>query len=298
MKSKKFDLIIIGAGPAGLAAAIYAGRANLNVLVIKKEGVGSLLMAHKIDNYPGFPEGITGKELYDKMKEQALKYKVKFEKATLLGIDVVENVKIVKTDLENFMATTVIVASGWAKNNASKIKGEDEFLGKGVSYCANCDGAFTKNMTVGVFGKGEEAIEEALFLTRYAKDVILFTSDDKSIDVDSKIKVVLNAKLEEIKGKEYVESVDINEDGEIKNYNLDYTFLYLGTKNMTELYRDVATLNTQGYLLTDDRMKTNVEGVFAAGDIREKVTRQVTTAVSDGTIAAIEAIKYITQNRM
>ncbi|MBC2851776.1 FAD-dependent oxidoreductase [Cetobacterium sp. 8H] len=108
----------------------------------------------------------------------------------------------------------------------------------------------------------------------------------------------MNAKLEEIKGKEYVESVEINENDERKNYNLDYTFLYLGTKNMTELYRDVATLNTQGYLLTDDRMKTNVDGVFAAGDIRGKGTRQVTTAVSDGTIAAIEAIKYITQNRI
>ena len=298
MESKEiFDLIIIGAGPAGLTSAIYAGRANLNVLVIEKEGIGSLLMAHKIDNYPGFSDGITGKELYEKMKKQALKYGVNFRKSTLLGIDLIENKKIVKTNSENLLAKSVIIASGWAKNNSSKIKGEKEFLGKGVSYCANCDGAFTKNMIVGVFGESEEALEEALFLTRYAKEVIMFTHNYKKSFLNDKLKIVSKATLEEIKGNDYVEYVEINENDEKKIYKVDYVFLYLGTKNPTELYSDVAVLNSQGYLITDDNMKTNIDGVFAAGDIREKKVRQISTAISDGTIAAMEVIKYIAKNK-
>lgn len=299
MENNIFDLIIIGAGPAGLAAAIYAGRANLKVLVIEKDKIGSLIMAHKIDNYPGFPEGITGEDLYEKIKIQALKYNVEFEDTSLLGITLNEDKKIVKTISKNFIGKSIIIASGWAKNNGSKIKGEEEFLGKGVSYCANCDGAFTKNLTVGVFGNGEEAIEEAIFLTRYAKEILFFTkeSEPANLILNPQIKVILNATLKEIQGNDYVESVEVEENGLLKKYNLDYIFLYLGTKNPTELYREVSTLNPQGYLITDENMKTNIDGIFAAGDIRAKAIRQVSTAISDGTIAAMSAIKYLSKNK-
>ncbi|MCJ8342168.1 MAG: FAD-dependent oxidoreductase [Cetobacterium sp.] len=281
MESNIYDLIIIGAGPAGLSAAIYAGRANLKVLVIEKEKTGSLIIAHKIDNYPGFPEGITGEELYEKMKNQAKKYNVHFKNAIFLGFDIQKDKRVIKTNFKNYITKSIIIASGWTKNNNSKIKGENEFIGKGVSYCANCDGAFTKNLVVGVFGDGEEAKEEASFLSRYAKEVRLFT----------------NVTLKEIKGKEFVETVEVEEDGKINSYELDYVFLYLGTKNITELYTEVATLNPQGYIKTDENMKTDIEGIFAAGDIREKNIRQVSTAISDGTIAAMGAIKYIAKNK-
>ncbi|MGL6115540.1 NAD(P)/FAD-dependent oxidoreductase [Cetobacterium sp. SF1] len=296
-----YDLIIVGAGPAGLSAAIYAGRANLKVLVLEKDNVGSLIMAHKIDNYPGFPSGMTGRDLYQQMKNQAINFKVEFKTATFLGVDVFSNPKIVKTDSENFSAHGVIIATGWSKNSNSKIPGEHEFIGKGVSYCATCDGAFTRGMTVSLFGKGEEVAEEALFLTRYAKNIQIFVSGEslqcnhdllETLKSNEKISIILNAELKEISGTEYVEKAIVSVNGEEKTYKTDYAFLYLGTKSPSELYGEFAKLDNQGYILTDELMKTNIEGIFAAGDIRSKHIRQVTTATSDGTIAAMEAIKY------
>lgn len=306
MENKTYDLVVLGGGPAGLSAAIYAGRANLKVLVIERENVGSLLMAHKIDNYPGFINGLTGKELYQHMKDQALRFNVTFKNATFLGFDIFSEPKTIKTDFENFKAHSIVVATGWSKNNSSKIMGENEFLGKGVSYCATCDGAFTRGMTVALFGKGEEVAEEALFLTRYSKEIFVFLSSDKlecSEDIcqalkdDPKVHIIPNSKIKNIAGNEYVEKVLVDIDGEEKEYKTDYVFLYLGTKNPTELYSEIAQLDSQGYILTDEYMKTNVDGVFAAGDIRSKPIRQVTTATSDGTVAGMEAIKYILTQR-
>lgn len=297
-----YDLVIIGAGPAGLAAAIYAGRANLKVLVLEKENTGSLIMAHKIDNYPGFPHGLTGKDLYQEMKNQAINFKVEFRTATFLGLDVFSNPKVVKTDAENLHAHGVIVATGWSKNSNSKIPGEHEFLGKGVSYCATCDGAFTRGMTVSLFGKGEEVAEEALFLTRYSKQIQIFVTDKnlqcnhdilETLTSNENVKIFTNATLKEIQGSEYVEKVLVDIDGETQEFKSDYAFLYLGTKSPSELYGEFAKLDNQGYIITNELMKTNIDGVFAAGDIRSKTIRQVTTATSDGTIAGMEAIKYV-----
>lgn len=303
---KTYDMVIIGGGPAGLTAAIYAGRANLDVLVLEKPEIGSLLIAHSIDNYPGFPDGISGKGLYELKKKQALKYGVEIVEGTFLELDIFSEPKIVKTDVEKYQAHTVILASGWPKNNEKKIDGEAEFVGRGVSYCATCDGAFTRNLTVGLFGHGNEIAEEALFLTRYSKEILIFAPAGdiqcsaelkESLEKHENVRIISNSKLKKINGSQYVEEVIVEEDGEDKKYSLDYTFLYLGTKNAEELYAGVAKLDPNGYIITGEDMKTQTEGVYAAGDIRAKGIRQVTTAVADGTIASMEATKYILKNK-
>lgn len=301
MEHKSYDLVIVGGGPAGLTAAIYAGRANLKVLVVEKPEIGSMLMAHKIDNYPGFADSLSGKELYSHMKFQAEKHGVKFKNATFLGVDIYSEPKVVKTDLKNYETSSVIIATGWAKNGSKKIKGEDEFLGKGVSYCATCDGAFTKNLTVALVGKGEEVAEEALFLTRYAKKVLLFVTDEKlncspeiheTLRENPKVEIYKEAELISIEGSDYVEKINVKIDREEKTFATDYAFLYLGTKNPTELYSEFADLDEQGYIKTTDLMHTKIPGIFAAGDVRSKHVRQITTAAADGTIAGMEAIKF------
>lgn len=304
--NKVYDMVIVGGGPAGLTAAIYAGRANLDVLVIEKRNIGSLLIAHSVDNYPGFPDGISGKDLYELKRKQALKYGVEIVDGTFLELDIFADPRVVKTDVENYHAHTVILASGWPKNNEKKVAGEQEFVGRGVSYCATCDGAFTRNLTVGLFGQGDEVAEEALFLTRYSKEILIFAPEgdlkchDELRDALAKhdnVKMVSNSKLKTITGNDYVEEVVVEEDGEDRKYSLDYTFLYLGTKNAEELYAGVAALDPNGYIITGEDMKTQVDGIYAAGDIRAKNIRQVTTAVADGTIASMEATKYILKKK-
>ena len=302
---KIYDLVIIGGGPAGLTSAIYAGRSNLSVLVIEKENVGSLHMAHLVENYPGFPVGISGKGLQLEMKKQALKFKTEFLNATFLGIDIYSNPKIVKTDKINVKGKTVIIATGTGKFGGKKIAGEKEFLGRGVSYCATCDGAFTRNMTVSLFGQGDEVAEEALFLTKYSKEILIFTKDEKLqcredlfnvLSGNEKVKIITNAELQELKGSEYLDFAVVKIGEEIKEYPVQYAFMYLGTKNLSELYGEAADLDEEGYIITDENMATRTEGIFAAGDVRSRKIRQVTTAVSDGTIAGMEVIKYILMN--
>ena len=302
---KVYDMIIIGGGPAGLTAAIYAGRANLKVLVIEIPGRGSLLSAHKIDNYPGFPDGITGKELYDLKREHALRYGVEIKEGIFLELDTFETPKLVKTTTKNYKTKSVIIASGWTKNSFNKISGETEFVGKGVSYCATCDGAFTKGLTVSLFGQGEELAHEALFLTRYAEKVMIFT-DESELQCDraiyeallesDKVEITTGASLKKIDGSRYVEKVLVAQEAGEELYDVDYVFLYLGTKNNVELFSGFANLDENGYIVTNDKMETGVDGVYAAGDVRAKSVRQVTTAVSDGTIASMEAIKYLLKN--
>lgn len=303
---KIYDLVIIGGGPAGLTAAMYAGRSNLSVLVVEKENVGSLYMAHLIDNYPGFPVGISGKGLQIEMRKQAIKFNAEFLDATFLGIDIYSNPKIVKTDKVNVKGKSIIIAAGTGKFGGKKLKGEKEFLGKGVSYCATCDGAFTRNMSVAVFGQGDEAAEEALFLTKYSKEILIFTKDSellcepellKLLKENEKVKIITNAEIQELKGSEYLDYAVVKVENEIKEYPVQFAFMYLGTKNLLELYGEVASLDEEGYIITDESMKTNIEGIFAAGDVRSKKVRQVTTAVNDGTIAGMEAIKYILMNK-
>ncbi len=304
--SKVYDLIVIGGGPAGATAALYAGRSNLNVLVIDKPEVGALVSAHKIDNYPGFPNGITGKELYETIQKQAQKFGAEFVEDTFLELDIYSHPRVVKASKGNYEGTGIIIATGWPKNNSKKIIGEKEFTGNGVSYCATCDGFFTKGRITSVFGNGHEAVEEALFLTKHAKEINVFCDkDDLEVEAELKeqllsnenVKLFTNAKLLEVLGNQYVEKVKVDIAGEIKEMESDFAFLYLGTKSNSELYQGFAKLNDEGYIITDENMACEVEGVWAAGDIRERTVRQVTTAVADGTLAGIEAIKYVMKKK-
>ena len=304
--SKVYDLIVIGGGPAGATAALYAGRSNLNVLVIEKPEVGALVSAHKIDNYPGFPNGITGKELYETIQKQAQKFGAEFVEDTFLELDIYSHPRVVKASKGNYEGTGIIIATGWPKNNSKKIIGEKEFTGNGVSYCATCDGFFTKGRITSVFGNGYEAVEEALFLTKHAKEINVFCDkDDLEVEAELKeqllsnenVKLFTNAKLLEVLGNQYVEKVKVDIAGEIKEMESDFAFLYLGTKSNSELYQGFAKLNDEGYIITDENMACEVEGVWAAGDIRERTVRQVTTAVADGTLAGIEAIKYVMKKK-
>lgn len=299
---KIYDVIIIGGGPAGLTAGLYTGRSRLSTLIIEREGKGSLYMAHQVDNYPGFPEGITGVELNRRMREQTKRFGVEFVEGTLLGFDPYEAIKVVKTDAGNFKGKNIIVATGTGKSFVKKIKGEQEFLGKGVSYCATCDGAFTKFMTVSLIGQGEELAEEALFLTKFSKHIRVMVTEDEfkcskesyeALTSSEKVEIITGVKLLEIKGKDYVEELVVEEKGKEKVYKSDFAFLYLGTKNNTEMYGEFAKLDKEGYIVTGADMKMNVEGMYAAGDIRSGVIKQVTVATAEGTIAALEVIKRV-----
>lgn len=299
-KDVVYDVVIVGGGPAGLTAAIYAGRSRLKTLVVEKEKMGSLYMAHKIDNYPGFPEGISGAELNELMKKQAARFGAEFVDATLFGFDPYDVEKVVKTDKGNFKCKNIIVATGTGKNFGKKIKGEKEFLGRGVSYCATCDGAFTKNRVVSLIGQGDELAEESLFLTKFAKTVQVFVTGETfncseelltALKGNEKVKIYIGAKLSEIQGSEFVENLAITLEGEDKNFASDFVFLYLGTKNNAEMYGEFAKLDEFGNIITDENLKMNIDGMYAAGDIRSQKVRQVTTAVADGTLAAMEVIK-------
>ena len=303
MIDKIYDVIVVGGGPAGAACGIYTSRARLDVLIIAKENDGSLLKAHMIDNYPGFPDGIKGNELNDLMKKQAIRFGAQFTYGTVLDFDLSSDTKVVKTSSGNYRSKYVVIASGTA-NAASKINGEQRFIGSGVSYCATCDGAFTKGLNVTLFGQGDEVGEEALFLTKFAKNIKIFVKDDRLKCKDeiltalrsNNVEIITNAELEEVSGSEYVEKVKVNENGALKEYPCDFTFLYLGTKSNTELFGGFFKLDKQGYIITDENMSTGVQNVYAVGDIRSKSVRQVTTAVNDGTIAALEVIKERLKN--
>ncbi len=305
MKDKIFDVVIVGGGPAGLTSALYCGRAKLSVLVIEKKDFGALVSSHKIENYPGV-EKLTGKELYLKMKEQTLEYEVSYMEANFLGLSFDEEVKIVKTDIRNIKCKSVIIATGSKKTGIKKIEGEEFYLGKGVSYCATCDGAFTRNLEVSLVGKGEELLEEALYLTKYARNINIFITDDKVVENEDIYKILLenekvrfyfNCNLMKIEGEEFVERILIEVDKEIKTVSTQFVFLYLGTKQTTEIYTEISSLDKNGYIITDELMKTNVDGIFAIGDVRSKPVRQVATAVSDGAIAGIEVTKYILKKK-
>ena len=305
-QDKIYDVVIVGAGPAGLTAGIYAGRGNLSTLILEKDGIGSMIMTHQIDNYPGYKAGTSGKELYDAMKNQAKEFNCEFKSATVLGFDPYDEIKIVKTDAGNFKTKYIIIAAGLGKIGAKKVKGESKFLGAGVSYCATCDGAFTKGKTVSLVGKGDEIIEEALFLTKYADEVNIFITADEIdcnqdlkeiIETKGNVKIFVKTKLLEIKGNDFVEELLLEIDGENKSISTDFVFLYLGTKNNLELYGEFTSISQRGYIETDENMKTRTDKMYAIGDIREKEIRQVTTATSDGTIAASVIIKDILKSK-
>ena len=303
------DGAIIGGGPAGCTCALYTSRSNLNTVIIDKNpSVGALAITHQIANYPGVPVDISGEKLLTLMREQAVQYGTDYRRAQVFGIDVAEDWKTVYTPEGTFKAKALVLASG-AMGRPASFKGEADFLGKGVSYCATCDGAFYKNREVAVVGANKEAIEEATVLTKFASTVHWITSSDPKSDNEeamelmdsSNIKHWSRTRLLEIKGNDMgVNGVVVKnkqEEGPI-NLDLDGVFVYMsGSKPITDFLGDQIALKEDGGVIVDDFMSTNSDGVWAIGDIRNTPFKQAVVAASDGCIAAMSIDRYLNSRK-
>ncbi|HCX64849.1 MAG TPA: thioredoxin-disulfide reductase [Eubacteriaceae bacterium] len=301
---KEFDTVIIGGGPAGLSAGLYAARANMKAVVIEKaEPGGQMTTTSDVDNYPGSIENPTGIGLSMRMKDQCKTFGTEIAKETVSSIDKEEDRFIVKTDKNEYEAKTVIAATG---SNPKKIgcKGEDQFRGMGVSYCATCDGFFFKDMTVAVVGGGDSAMDEGIFLTKFAKEVIVIHRRDelraaKSLQdkafANDKIRFVFDSVVEEIKGDNVVQAIDVKnvKTGEVEELKVDGVFVFVGYQPNGDLFEKFVERDEDGFIIGDEDMKTSTEGLFVAGDLRKKSLKQVVTAAADGAIAAVQAEKYI-----
>ena len=301
---QQHDVIIIGGGPAGLAAGLYTARGKLNTLLIEKGPLGGQLsLVKRIDNYPGFPEGISGRELVDLMESQSRRFGLQIENGSVIDITNGSDIKMVKTDVRNLQTKTIIITTGISRKRRS-IDGEEKFQGMGVSYCATCDGPFFKDTSVAIVGGGDEALEEAIFLTRFAKQITIIHSQGElsaneglqRIARDKgNISFLLNSAVTKICGKgrvDLIEVMDLN-TGDTEQLSVGGVFLYIGTRPVRDFLSQLIEIDERGYIITDQEMKTNVEGIFAAGDVRYKKVRQVATAVGDGVTAASSARKYI-----
>ncbi len=301
-----YEVIIIGGGPAGLTAGLYASRARLNSLLIEKGLVGGQIVnAERVENYPGFPEGITGFELGQLIHQQATKYGLKTVIAEATGIELKARQKVVKTTKGNFIAKAVIISSGSERYKLG-IPGEEEFTGKGVSYCATCDAVFFKEQPVVVVGGGDAAITEALHLAKFASRVIVIHRrnqlrasrilQEKAL-AEPKIELLWNTIVEEIEGKNLVKRLKLRQviTAEKSTLEIAGIFISIGLKPNTDYLKGVLPLDATGHITTNDRMETEIPGIFAAGDIRHHSARQAITAAGDGATATIYAEKFITQ---
>jgi thioredoxin reductase (NADPH) len=304
-----YDVIILGAGPAGLSAGLYAGRSRLKTLIIEKLAPGGqIAITDEIENYPGSVEHETGPSLVKRMAEQAKKFGAEFVSDTVLSLELGEDVKTIRCAGGEYRAKTVIAATGLVHKPIGCI-GEKELTGKGVSYCATCDAAFFEGLEVYVVGGGDAAVEEALYLTRFARSVTLIHRRDqlraaKSIQqrafANEKMHFFWDTVVEELRGDGVLESMILRnvKTGERREITADEddgtfgVFVFVGFEPAGALFEGQLAMKN-GYLITDDDMKTNLPGVFAAGDIRVKSLRQVVTAVSDGAIAAVQAERYL-----
>jgi thioredoxin reductase (NADPH) len=300
----QYDTIIVGAGPAGLTAGVYAGRGMLKTLILERGGIGGqIATSWEIENYPGAPAESTGPGLTERMRQQCLEFGVEFKTEIFKGFEKVADTILVKTEHGDLQTKTLIIATG-SEPQMIGCKGERELRGMGVSYCATCDANFFKNMKVAVIGGGNTALEEALFLTKYAASVTIIHRRQElrgakilqnRVKEHEKIDFMLDSVVEEIVGSAYVEAIKVKNviTHEITTVSMDGVFVFVGQKPNTEGFEGLLKQNDRGYLLTDDEMRTDIEGVFAAGDIRQKSLRQVVTATGDGAIAASNAIKFI-----
>lgn len=311
-KTETYDVIIIGGGAAGLTAGIYCGRARLKTLLIEKSLVGGLATyTSEIANYPGFPEGSDGTRLMTLFHKQAKHFGVTFKLTDAKDVRLEGDTKVVETFRTDYHAKAVIIATG-GRPRLTGAKGEDRFLyEKGISFCATCDAEANTGKTVLVVGSGDAAIEEGLFLTKFADRVIISVMHNtgrmdcneiakKQALENHKIEFLWNTVVDEFKGGDRLEHVAIKniKTGQLADVKVDSCFLFIGYLPNTALFRGQLDMSPDGYLLVNERMETSVPGVFAAGDVCEKILRQVATAVGDGAVAGCLAEKYITENEM
>jgi thioredoxin reductase (NADPH) len=300
-RSDIYDVLIIGGGPAGLAAALYASRSKLKAVILDKSPTaGALAYSHKIENYPGLTSPVSGKELLDTMKRQATGFGAEYRETQVVGLNLSGDIKEVFTMDKTYKGKTIIIATG-SMGRKPSIKGEGEFLGKGVSYCAICDAAFFRGKTVCIVGNSEEAIKEAGVLARFAETVYLI-SPTKKLKVDDhpglkipNIKVLLGFTVSAIEGKEVVEKIKML-DSDHKEVALDLSgvFVYLhGNKPITDFLAGTLKTGVDGCIQVNCMMETSLPGVFAAGDVTCTEIRQVVVAASQGCIAALAAEKYL-----
>ena len=301
---KLYDCIIIGSGPAGLTAAIYAARACLSVLVLEKEFVsgGQVVNTYEVDNYPGY-RGISGFDLGMKFREHAEKLDVEFVMETVERVDLEKEEKIIYTDQSEYHGRTVILAMG-ASHRKLEVRGEEDFSGMGVSYCATCDGAFLKKKTAAVVGGGDVAIEDAIFLARICEKVYLIHRRDelrgarslqKKLMEMENVEILWDTVTDSINGDDKVESLSLTnkKTGETKELSVDGVFIAVGISPNTEGLEGLVAMDEGHYILAGEDGKTSRPGIFAAGDVRKKNLRQIVTAVADGANCVTSAERYL-----
>ena len=301
-----YDVVIVGGGPSGMSAAIYASRARLKTLLIEKAGCGGqIAITDHLENYPGFEEGINGFDLAMKMEKQARTFGCEIAYGEVSFIETEDAIKkVILSDKKEYFTKTIIIASG-ANFKKLGFEGEQEFIGKGVSYCDTCDGPFFRNKEIAVVGGGDSALQEALYLTKLATKVNLIHRRDQfraakilqeKVFAESKINIIFDSVVEKISGNLSVEQITLKN---VKNnissqLSVNGIFVFVGwLPNTKFLSNTTIKLNEAGYIITDDNMKTSIEGIFACGDVRQKILRQVVTAAGDGAIAAISAQHFI-----
>ncbi len=303
-----YDVVIVGGGPAGLTAGLYASRAGLTSLLIEKALVGGLITnAEWVENYPGFPEGISGIDLGELMHRQATKYGLKIIMAEAKGIELQESRKVVKTTEGNFITRAIILAGG-SQRQKLDVPGEKEFTGRGVSYCATCDAPFFKGEPVAIVGGGDSAVSEALHLVKFASRVILIHRRHElrasrimqgRILAELKIEFLWDTTVEQIEGKDFVKSLRLHNvlTGGKSTLEVSGVFISVGFKPDTDYLKGIVPLDAIGHIITNEKMETQIPGVLAAGDIRSNSGRQSITAAGDGATAAMYAGRFLTEGK-
>ncbi len=301
-----YDVIVIGGGPGGYTAALYATRAGFRTLVLEKlYAGGQMTQTTQIDNYPGFDEGVDGFTLGDKMRAGAERFGAQTKRVEVLAVELTGDIKKVETSDGMFLAKTVVIATG-AEHKHLGIDREVELTGKGVGYCATCDGMFYKGKTVGIVGGGNSAVADALVLSRIAEKVILIHRRDslratkiyhEQLQKTSNVEFRWNSTVNRLLGENRLSGVELRDvhTGETEQLQLDGLFISVGRTPVTELFRGQLELDERGYIVADETTGTNFPGVFAVGDVRTKALRQIITAAADGAVAAYYAEEYLAQ---
>ena len=307
-KEESVRVLIIGSGPAGLSAALYAARADLQPVVLTGlELGGQVSLTYAVENYPGFPEGIGGMEMVELFQKQAERFGARIEYDLAAEVDLSERpFKVLTENGKRYLAEAIIISTGASAVHLN-VPGEAEFTGRGVSYCATCDGWFFKGKQVFVVGGGDSAVEESLFLTRYAENVTIVHRRDElragavltdRAKSNPKIKFAWNTVVEEISGNGAVQNVKLRDTqtGAKREQAIDGVFIFIGHKPNTSLFKGQLELDSNGYLIVDDRMQTKIPGVYAAGEVADPHFRQVITSAGMGAAAAIQANRFLDEN--